>query len=242
MMHPRRSEQLVDEATEALREAIVSGRLRPGARLVQERLADELGISRTPLREALRRLEQQGLVTMIGTRGLAVTDPSSEAMLDTYDVREVLDGLAARLAAERMAPGEIAELQAIHRDGREHIECWSPDGWLAANAAFHRAIRASAHSPALDRAMPFGRTSGQLLFPGVFLHQERARTAFEEHAVILAAIVARDVDAAEAAARAHIARVRAALADQIARRGALHGVGSGLRRLQVVRRAAGGRE
>lgn len=238
MAEQRRADQLVDQATEALREAIVLGRLRPGSRLVQEQLAEELGISRTPLREALRRLEQQGLVTVLGSRGLAVTEPSPEALLDTYDVREALDGLAARLAATRMAPGEVAALQSVHRQSREPIDDWHPERWLAANAAFHRHILRNAHSPALERAMPVGRMSAQLLFPSVFLHQERARTAFEEHAAVLEALRARDPDAAEAAARAHVARVREALAEQIAKTPPAARGGPGLRRLQVVGPAA----
>lgn len=239
MAEQRRAEQLVDQATEALREAIVAGRLRPGSRLVQEQLAHELGISRTPLREALRRLEQQGLVTVLGSRGLAVTEPSPEALLDTYDVREALDGLAARLAATRMAPGELAALQVVHRQSREPIEEWHPERWLAANAAFHHHILRNAHSPALERAMPVGRMSAQLLFPSVFLHQERARMAYEEHAAVVEALRARDPDAAETAARAHVARVREALALQLAQTPPAAGSGLRLRRLQVVRRAAG---
>lgn len=229
-----RPDQLVDAATESIREAIVSGRLRPGMRLVQQQLAEELGISRTPLREALRRLEQQGLVTMMGTGGLAVTELSPEGMLDAYDVREVLDALAARLAAERMAPGEFADLQAIHRRSQAHVDDWNPDGWLAANTAFHRRILSSAHSPALDRAMPAGRVSGQLLFPGVFLHPDRARQAYEEHGRILDALHSGDVEAAAAEAGAHVARVKAALAAQVEQ-----SINARPRRLQLLRRVAG---
>lgn len=233
------SDQLVDQATEALRDAIMAGRLRPGARLVQQQLAAELGISRTPLREALRRLEQQGLVTVLGNRGLAVTELSPEALLDTYEVREALDGLAARLAAERMGPGEVAELSAIHRRAREHVvDDWSPEGWTAANAEFHRLVMRGAHSPALERAMPAGRVSGQFLFPGIFLHQQRARISWQEHGKILEALRAHDTEAAEAAARAHIRRVRLALMEQIRRSTQAE---PGLRRLQVLRPATTGK-
>lgn len=203
-------------------------------RLVQQQLAEELGISRTPLREALRRLEQQGLVTVMGTGGLAVTELSPEGMLDAYDVREVLDALAARLAADRMAPGEFAELQAIHRRGQTNVDDWSPDGWLAANTAFHRRILFSAHSPALERAMPAGRVSGQLLFPGVFLHPEHARQAHEEHGRILDALHAGDAEAAASEAGAHVARVKAALVSQIEQ-----SIIARPRRLQLLRPAVG---
>lgn len=212
------SEQLVDRATEVLRQAIVTGHLRPGARLVQEQLANELGVSRTPLREALRRLEQEGLVRVSGNRGLAVTELSPEGLLDNYDVREVLDGLAARLAAVRISPGEQAELQNLHQRSAESIQEWDPEEWMAANAEFHRFILRCAHSPALDRAMPAGRMSGQLLFPGLFLHPEHAADAFEDHALIIDALRARDETGAEVAARRHVVKVREALRAQVERR------------------------
>lgn len=216
-MSMQSSEQLVDRATEVLRQAIVTGHLRPGARLVQEQLANELGVSRTPLREALRRLEQEGLVRVSGNRGLAVTELSPEGLLDNYDVREVLDGLAARLAAARISPGEQAELQSLHQRSAESIEEWDPEEWMASNAEFHRFILRCAHSPALDRAMPAGRMSGQLLFPGLFLHPEHAADAFEDHAQIIEALRARDEAGAEEAARRHVMKVREALREQVER-------------------------
>lgn len=211
------SEQLVDRATEVVREAIVTGRLAPGSRLVQEQLASEIGISRTPLREALRRLEQEGLVAMLGTRGLAVTELTPEGLLDSYEIREVLDGLATRLAASRMSPGELAELYDVHRRSHGYIELWNPQEWLRSNAEFHRLILRGAHSPALRRAMPPARMSGQLLFPGVFLHPGHAQDAYEDHEAILAALRERDEEASQRLAEAHVARQRRALIDQIGR-------------------------
>ena len=152
-----------------------------------------------------------------GNRGLAVTELSPEGLLDTYDVREVLDGLAARLAAIRISPGELAELQSIHQRGAESIEQWDPEEWMDSNAEFHRCILECAHSPALDRAMPAGRMSGQLLFPGLFLHPEHAADAFQDHGSILEALRAGDPDEAEGVARRHVAKVREALRAQVER-------------------------
>jgi DNA-binding GntR family transcriptional regulator len=214
----RLPDALVDRATDVLREAIVTGQLVPGSPLVQEQLATELGISRTPLREALRRLEQEGLVAVRAKRGLAVAELSPEALVDTYDVREVLDGLAARLAAERISPGELAELRVIHERSLDHIESWDPEGWMAANARFHAAILRAGHSPALQRAMPAGRMSGLLLFPGLFLHPKHVETAYEEHGAVFDAIHEHNPDAAEAAARRHIERVSRAVRDEMRKR------------------------
>jgi len=125
-------ERLVYEATKVLREAIVSGQLPPGGRLIQERLAQELRISRTPLREALLRLEQQGLVSTSGRRGLAVASLSPEAMLDTMDVRSALDTVAARWAVQRMTAREVGQLRAVHERAGRYIADWQPEAWMAA--------------------------------------------------------------------------------------------------------------
>jgi DNA-binding GntR family transcriptional regulator len=216
MDQSRPTDQLVDRATEVLHDAIVTGRLRPGERLVQQQLADELGISRTPLREALRRLEQEGLVVVVN-RGLAVADPEPEALLDIYNLREVLDGLAARLAAARMSNEELDELEALHRRGDGLDRGIDPDGWRKLNADFHNFILRCAQSPALSRVMPAGRISRHLRYPSAFLHPARIQAGHADHEAILAALRARDGTAAEAAARSHMRRVQAALREDIER-------------------------
>lgn len=227
-------EPLVDQATEALRQAIVTGRLHPGERLVQQELAAELGISRTPLREALRRLEQEGLVRVVGKRGLTVTELSPESLLDSYNVREVFDGLAARLAAARMTAEELDHVRAVHERSASFVDGHDAEQWLAANAKFHRLILEGARSPALLRAMPPTRLSGQLLFPHIFLHPERIQAAYRDHGAIINALVARNEEAAEAAARAHVARVRTALSAEVARAQDAPQSRRGLRALRAV--------
>lgn len=217
MTDAARTDALVDRATAQLRRAILSGRLRPGVRLVQQHLADELGISRTPLREALRRLEQDGLVTTAGPRGLTVTELSAADLLDAYDVREVVDGLAARLAAARMDADGRAGLARAHADSEALTDGHDPQAWSTANAEFHRLIVDGAGSAALRRALPNARLSGRLLHPQVFLHPDRIRAAFDDHAAILAAIEARDEAAAEVAGRRHVARVRGLLEAEVRR-------------------------
>src|SRR5574344_2068817 len=98
---------------ETLREAIISGVLRPGERLMEIQLAEELGVSRTPVREAIRKLELEGFVIMIPRRGTYVANLSIKDINDVYEIRISLDVLAAGLAAERIEPEEIAELNRL---------------------------------------------------------------------------------------------------------------------------------
>src|SRR5690606_12292208 len=96
---------------EVLREAIITGKLRPGERLMEVQLAEELGVSRTPVREAIRKLELEGLVLMIPRRGAYVAEISMKDIADVFEIRAALEGLAAQLAAERCTPEEIENLE-----------------------------------------------------------------------------------------------------------------------------------
>ena len=222
-------ERLVHEATEVLREAIVSGQLPPGGRLIQERLAQELGISRTPLREALLRLEQQGLVASAGRRGLAVASLSPEIILDTMDVRGNLDTLAAQWAVDRMTNRELAQLRAAHERARRCIVEWQPEAWLAANIEFHLHVVRGAHSPPLERAMPVGRMPVRLLVSNAYFEHGQAQIDFAEHQQIMESLEARDVERVRAAAEHHAAQRRQAMVEQLNR---LEGATVGLRRLR----------
>ena len=222
-------ERLVHEATEILREAIVSGQLPPGGRLIQERLAQELGISRTPLREALLRLEQQGLVASAGRRGLAVASLSPEIVLDTMDVRGNLDTLAARWAVERMSTRELSQLRGVHERARRCIVDWQPEAWLSANIEFHLHIVRGAHSPPLERAMPVGRMPVRLLVSNAYFEHGQAQVDFAEHQQILEALEARDPERVVAATEVHAAQRRRAMVEQLNRVGR---TALGLRRLR----------
>ena len=108
---PLKRTRLVDEAARALRDAILNGELSSGTRLRQVQLATQLGISRTPLREALMKLEQEGLIELLPRGGLRVALLNLDEAVELYDVREVLDGLAARLAAQRITEQGLRDLK-----------------------------------------------------------------------------------------------------------------------------------
>lgn len=198
-----------------LREAIYSGRLRPGERLLQEKLAADLGVTRTPLREALRRLEGEGLITLSGNQGVQVVRMDPADVLDMYDVRELLDGLAARLAALRRTQAELDRLRETVAEMDSLISPWQPVRWLDANSRFHSLLYAAARNRSLDRSVPMVRLSSQTFYPSVSQTPARARTATREHHQILDALAERDGALTERLARAHVRRVRSALAEQI---------------------------
>ena len=108
---PLRRRRLVDDAAETLRKAILDGRFLPGARLRQTDLADQLAISRTPIREALVRLQQEGLVDLLPGGGVRVKLLDLDEAVELYDLREMLDGLAARLAAGRADAATFTRLE-----------------------------------------------------------------------------------------------------------------------------------
>ena len=121
-------------AAQKLREAILLGHLKPGDKLDQNEIAELLGISRSPVRDALRTLAAEGLVEVIPHRGAAVAELSADEVEEIFLIRRILEGMAARLATQRIGPAQIAELQAV----LDEIDQTSDlDGWLELNRRFH---------------------------------------------------------------------------------------------------------
>ncbi len=122
---------------ETLRNAIVSGILQPGERLMEIQVAEELGVSRTPVREAIRKLELEGFVVMIPRRGTYVSDLSIKDINEVYEVRTALDVLAAELAAERITEEELEEMERLLVEIGEYIEIYDMDKIVEADSKFH---------------------------------------------------------------------------------------------------------
>jgi DNA-binding GntR family transcriptional regulator len=198
----RRSAQgsLAQAACSALREAIQNGSLKPGERIREQELSEWLKVSRTPVREALRHLQAEG---MIETRdgGLAVTSFDLRAVTELYDLRESLEATAAALAASHADPTEIALLQSMMDSQRSSSE----SGVQARlNMEFHEQIYRATHNRFLLRTLLGLRDSLVLLGHTTLALPERAQRAVAEHAEIVNAIAAKDPARASAAARAHI--------------------------------------
>lgn len=185
-----------------LRQALTSGALRAGERVMEVEVADWLQVSRTPVREALRRLESEGLLRVEPRLGLVVASISREAMLELYVMREVLEGTAARLCALQATGVDLMELDELIR--REQKLQGDAPALARHNRLIHEAVHRGAHNRYLERSLAAVNDTMFLLGPSQMLLPERARTACVEHAQIVKCIQARDADAAEAAAREHV--------------------------------------
>jgi DNA-binding GntR family transcriptional regulator len=173
----------------------------PGARLCETELAARFGISRTPVRKAIRLLEADDLVSHLPRQGATVRALEYAEVIELYAVRGVLAGTAARLAARAALPMELQELDAIHA-----ALAAAPAGTAAQdlNRRFHRALFEAARNRFLLRAMGALTKALLILGPSTLADPARAAAAVEEHAAVLAALAARDGAAAEAAMRAHV--------------------------------------
>lgn len=195
-------------AYQLLREAIATGRLKPGARVMESELATLLGMSRTPIREAIATLEADGLVSIDGARGRVVTKLDYQAVMELYAVREVLESTAAGLAARNASDMEIVAL----RDMVELEEQVLDDAGKLAdhNRRFHEAIYYCSHNRYILKMLEYIQTAMLLLQPAGRTGNERRETALLEHRAIVDAIERRDPSASEAAIRNHVRRAQQA--------------------------------
>lgn len=184
-----------------LLEDIRSGTLSPGARLRETDLAERLGISRTPVREAIRQLEADGLVVHLPRQGATIRSLDHAEVVELYEMRAVLEGTAARLAARAASDIELAELAALNAELAA-----APAGPHAreANRVFHRTLIEAARNRFLIKAMSALQKTLLILGPTTLSDPRRAGTAVDEHAAVLKALVARDGAGAEAAMRFHV--------------------------------------
>jgi DNA-binding GntR family transcriptional regulator len=196
--------RLVDEVADELRERIYSGSYALGAKLRQEELAEDLQVSRTPLREALRVLESEGLLHSEPGRGVRVVPADVKKFLSAYQLREVIDGLAARLAAASNDTAGHAALAKMIERQRVALDPWTPPEYTRENVAFHTAVMALAANEYVAAQAPIVRMTSQVFTPVAILEAAHATRAVEQHTQIAAAIVARDPEEAERLARAHI--------------------------------------
>jgi DNA-binding GntR family transcriptional regulator len=188
-------------AFRALRDAIHEGRLKQGERLREEELARMFGVSRTPVREALGRLQARGLAEVAPPRGLIVAELNSQKIMELYAVREILEGAAARFAAQHASPIEVA---AMRRVAQECADARTAAVAAERNVVLHRMIYDAARNRYLLPALTDFQDALALLPGTTFGQKGRGRAAQLEHTAIIDAIAARDADAAEAAARLHI--------------------------------------
>jgi DNA-binding GntR family transcriptional regulator len=193
-----RSHTRSSAAYETLKARILAGEIPAATALREVEVAGQLALGRTPVREALKRLEDEGLLAQEPRRGLVVRSFDQQAVIELYAMREVLETAAARFAAKHATAADNACLKAIVDEARAGAEP------VTSNQAFHHSIHAAARNRFLAGALDSLTDSTFLLGNSTLADIGRARLAVDEHAAIAAAIAAGDAEMAEAAMRAHI--------------------------------------
>jgi DNA-binding GntR family transcriptional regulator len=195
---------VVDQVYTAIRERISSGSLPRGARVHQEDLAEELGVSRTPVREALRRLAAEGLVEMRTNRGARVADVDQIGMRESYEARTVIEPGAARLAAARRPPQPLARMRAAVTEQRRSVRYVQRS--FEANREFHLALAAASGNEFLVQFAErlWVARIGETIYERQVQTQERMLLDVREHEQIIEAIEAGDGRRAESLTRRHL--------------------------------------
>lgn len=188
----------------SLREAIIIGELRPGERLMEVQLAEKMGVSRTPVREAIRKLELEGLVDMIPRKGAHVAELSVKDIMDVLEVRASLDGLATALAAERITDDELKELNHINGQFSSYIEKENLNGSVKKDVEFHDIIYKASRNDKLIAILSNLREQVQR-FRVIYLKDYNSpKNLIKEHNDIYDAVSSRTIESARAVAKTHI--------------------------------------
>jgi DNA-binding GntR family transcriptional regulator len=192
----------------ALRDQILTGALAPLTRLVELHVAQQFAVSRTPVREALKRLIAEGLVVGDALRGMVVRDVDPAEVEDIYIIREVLDGLAARLAAARATPTDLTRLHLLMEMMEESASAQRWEAVVQINIKFHEVLYTAAGN---DRLALIGRSLQDAVrrySPRALSDPDRVAAVLKEHAAIVRAIEEHHLQAAEVSARSHLAAAR----------------------------------
>lgn len=203
---------LYEQVAERLRTRIYAHELAPGAWVDEQALADEFGISRTPMREALKVLAAEGLVTLKPRRGCYVTEMSERDLDEIFPVLALLEGRVAEEATRRLASADFARLEKIHADLERHATANDADRFFEANQAFHGTLQELADNRWLSQLIEDTRKFLKLTRRDSLRLEGRLRQSLAEHRDIMAALKTRDASGAAIAMHNHILSGRAALA------------------------------
>lgn len=198
-----------DRVYRGVRAYILNGTLAPGTRLVEVQLAGQFEVSRTPVREALKRLATEGLVALDPVRGMVVRDINPAEAEDIYVIREMLDGLGARLAAERISEASLAKLRVLTELMQEAADDHRWAAVVQMNISFHDVLYSAARNERLSLIARSLEEAVRRFSTMAFANPERVGEVILEHIEIIRALEAGDPDQAEAVTRQHMVRARA---------------------------------
>ena len=206
---------LRDVVFNTLRQAILTGELKPGERLMEIHLANKLGVSRTPIREAIRKLELEGLVTMIPRRGAEVAQITEKSMNDVLEVRRAVDALCVELACERISDEELERLRVACDEFAEQVKIKDVKKIAQADVALHNII---VEATGNQRLISLVNTLSEQMYRYRFEYIKdftQHESLIEEHRVIYESIVKKDKKTAADAAKLHIDNQEKAIIAQI---------------------------
>jgi len=197
-----------DRAYAAIRAHLLSGAVKAGEQLTEDQLAQITGVSRTPVREAVRRLEDELLLVRSDTKRLFVADWSRDDIEEMFALRQMLECHAAERAAQRLSREQIADLEALNQGLKAAVEQSAPDvaRFLDANRAFHEVIIDAAHSPRLGQLLARLVEAPVVLRTARTYTQDDLRQSARDHDELIAAFAARDPDWARAVMGSHLRR------------------------------------
>ncbi|MEZ0537192.1 GntR family transcriptional regulator [Caldicellulosiruptoraceae bacterium PP1] len=211
---------LRDIVFEKLRDMIVSGDLKPGERLMEIKLADLLGVSRTPIREAIRKLELEGLVIMLPRKGAYVAGISEKEIMDVLELRAVLDKLAASLAAQRMSKNEKEQMIEILHSFEKNFKVGNIEGLINDDIRLHDVIYAGSKNEKLQQII--NNLREQIMrFRIIYLKEIflKSEDILKEHQEIVSAIISGNCKEAELIAERHIKNQERELINSLKKRG-----------------------
>lgn len=207
---------LYDPVADQLRDMIVRGELAGGDKIRMGELAEVLGVSMTPLREALKVLAEEQLIELLPNRGARVLPYTAEEAAQLFEVIATLEGLAAERTAARLSPGALAALEAMHTEMRRHFEAGRREPYFALNSAIHAELIAGAGNDVLiatHRRLSVRANRGRWV---AIVDESRWRQAMDEHEELMGALRARDAAAAGRIWRAHMRHTGEAVARALA--------------------------
>ena len=206
---------LHEQAAHRLRQMLVENRILPGAKLNERELSDELKVSRTPLREAIKMLAAEGLVELLPNRGAIAVDLNEQDVLDTFEVMAGLEAQSGELAAQRITDAELAEIRAMHYEMLAAYTRRDLPAYYRLNAAIHNAINVAAKNRVLS--LTYQQVNARLQALRFRSNQdgEKWSAAVKEHEQMISALTARDAVAMRAVLTCHLINKRDVVIEQM---------------------------
>ncbi len=203
------------QVTQRLRLLLVEGQIAPGAKLNERELCEQMKVSRTPLREAIKTLAAEGLVELLPNRGAIAVELGEDDILNTFEVMAGLEGLSGELAAQRITPEELAEIEAMHYEMKAAYTRRDLSAYYRLNAAIHRAFNAAARNPVLTATYQQVNARLQALRFRSNQDGEKWARAMQEHDRMIEALQKRDGAALRAELVAHLGHKRDVVIEQM---------------------------